>query len=103
MDLGVLEQRMMQGIGRSSTVIIGGQIKDFLSKYFSLGELLLVFLSVHVLLCVACLWIQRVMGYAVQSHTVDCRATCCDIGKQWWTGCVGFAWVAHGGRESTCV
>jgi hypothetical protein len=51
---------MLQGIGRSSTVIIGGQIREFLSVYFSLGELLSVVLSVHVLLCVMP---RRVSGF----------------------------------------
>lgn len=58
--LDVLEERMLQGISRSSTVIISGQIRDYLSRYFSLGELLLVIISVHVLLCVSP---QRVSGF----------------------------------------
>lgn len=59
-DLSVLEDRMLQGVIRSSTVIIGGQIRDYLSRYFSLGELILVISTVHVLLCVAP---RRVSGF----------------------------------------
>ena len=47
-----LEGRFLQGISRSSTVLIGSQIRIYLARYFTLGELLLVVLSAHVLLCV---------------------------------------------------
>ena len=101
MDLGVLEQRMMQGIGRSSTVIIGGQIKEFLSKYFSLGELLLVFLSVHVLLCVAP---RRVSGFnaswdmlcsLIQSIAVQLVVTLVSSGGQGVWDLLGLLMVAE--------
>jgi hypothetical protein len=50
-ELREIQERFLQGIGRSSTVIIGSQIRLYLTWYFSLGELLLVVISVHVLLC----------------------------------------------------
>lgn len=51
-EMAVLRERFLQGISRSSTVLIGSQIRIYLAKYFSLGELLLVVVSVHTLLCV---------------------------------------------------
>ena len=51
-EMAVLRERFLQGISRSSTVLIGSQIKLYLARYFSLGELLLVVVSVHTLLCV---------------------------------------------------
>lgn len=51
-EMVVLRERFLQGISRSSTVLVGSQIKLYLAMYFSVGELLLVFISVHVLMCV---------------------------------------------------
>lgn len=51
-EMSVLRERFLQGISRSSTVLIGSQIRIYLARYFSLGELLVVVVSVHVLLCV---------------------------------------------------
>ena len=52
-DLAVVRERFLQGVGRTSTVLIGSQIRLYLARYFSLGELLVVILSIHVLLCSA--------------------------------------------------
>lgn len=49
--MAVIQERFLQGVGRTSTVLIGSQIRGFLSRYFSLGELLVVVVSVHVLSC----------------------------------------------------
>lgn len=51
-EMAILRERFLQGIGRSSTVLIGSQIRIYLAMYFSLGELLVVIVSVHALLCV---------------------------------------------------
>ena len=49
--LSVIRERILQGISRSSTVIIGAQIRIYLERYLSLGELVVVVAAVHVLLC----------------------------------------------------
>jgi hypothetical protein len=58
--LAVIRERLLQGISRSSTVIIGAQIRIYLARYLSLGELLLVVVAVHVLLCAGP---RRVAGF----------------------------------------
>ena len=52
-EVAILRERFLQGISRSSTVLISAQIRIYLARYFSLGELLLVILSIHTLLCVS--------------------------------------------------
>lgn len=51
-ELAIIQASFMQGISRSSKVIIGAQIRLYLARYFSGGGLLLVVVSVHIVLCV---------------------------------------------------
>jgi hypothetical protein len=51
-EMAVMRERFLQGIGRTSNVLIGSQIREYLTRYFSLGELLLVVSVMHVLLSV---------------------------------------------------
>lgn len=55
-----MRDRFLQGVKRSSTLLVGSQIQIFLTRYFSLGELLVVVVSSHVLLC---LGPSRVQGF----------------------------------------
>jgi hypothetical protein len=51
-NLAVMRDNFFQGILRSSTILVGSQIQLYLAKYFSMGGLLIVVVSLHVLLCV---------------------------------------------------
>ncbi len=50
--MDIIRERFLQGLGRTSTFLIGSQIRTYLMRYFSLGGLLLVFFVLHVLLSV---------------------------------------------------
>ncbi len=51
-EMAIIRERFLQGLGRSSTFLIGSQIRAYLMRYFSVGGLLLVFFVLHVLLSV---------------------------------------------------
>ena len=51
-EFSVMRDNVLQGILRSSTILVGSQIQLYLSRYFSLDALLIVVVSLHVLLCV---------------------------------------------------
>jgi hypothetical protein len=84
-----LQDRLMDGLSRSATVVLSNQINLSLRRYFDTSELLLVVLSGHVLLCmmlpggmpgfnaswralkglVQSLAIQLVVGYVTEGQT----------------------------------
>jgi hypothetical protein len=50
-ELAAMRDSFLQGVKRSSTLLVGSQVQAFLKRYFSLSELLVVIFSIHVLLC----------------------------------------------------
>jgi len=46
----MIQARLLDGIGRSVTVVLGAQISSFLGRYFSLTEVLLILVVVHSLM-----------------------------------------------------
>ena len=50
-NLSDLEKSNMSAISRTATVILGSQLKRHLSKYFTMSEMLIAVMALHVIMC----------------------------------------------------